>query len=85
MDCSMPEMDGYEATMRLRKRETGARRIPIVALTAHAMAEDRARCLASGMDDYLSKPVRPEDLRGALERWLGAHEASGVVLFAKKT
>jgi signal transduction histidine kinase/ActR/RegA family two-component response regulator len=70
MDCSMPELDGYEATAALRSRERGKeRRIPIVALTANAMAEDRARCIAAGMDDYLSKPVRIEDIRSALERW----------------
>ena len=69
MDCSMPELDGYEATAILREQERN-RRIPIVAITANAMSEDRARCLAAGMDDHLTKPVRIEDIRIALERWV---------------
>jgi signal transduction histidine kinase/CheY-like chemotaxis protein len=73
MDCSMPELDGHEATAALRQHERGTeRRTPIVALTANAMAEDRDRCLAAGMDDFLSKPVRLEDIRSALQRWTGA-------------
>ena len=69
MDCSMPELDGYEATAALRARSHG-RRIPIVAITANAMSEDRGRCLDAGMDDHLTKPVRIEDIRSALERWV---------------
>ena len=69
MDCSMPELDGYEATALLRDRHRGAR-IPIIALTANAMSEDRARCLNAGMDDHLTKPVRLEDIRSALVRWV---------------
>jgi signal transduction histidine kinase/CheY-like chemotaxis protein len=69
MDCFMPELDGYAATAELRRSElAGTRRLPVIALTANAMAEDRARCLAAGMDDYLSKPVRLEEIRGALGR-----------------
>ena len=71
MDCSMPELDGYEATKALRDAEAQLnRRTPIIALTANAMAEDRGRCLAAGMDDHMSKPVRMEDLRMTLERWV---------------
>jgi signal transduction histidine kinase/DNA-binding response OmpR family regulator len=69
MDCSMPELDGYEATAMLREQNR-ERRIPIVAITANAMKEDRARCLEAGMDDHLTKPVHIEDIRGALKRWI---------------
>ncbi len=67
MDCQMPELDGFQATAEIR-RSQGGNRVPIVALTANAMPEDRQRCLAAGMDDYLPKPVKLEDLRAAMER-----------------
>jgi CheY-like chemotaxis protein len=73
MDIQMPEMDGIEAVLRIRSGEAGegSRRIPVVALTAHAMEGDRELFLQKGMDDYISKPIRLTELRGAMERWLG--------------
>ena len=69
LDVQMPEMDGYEAARQLRRRWTDAERPRIVAMTGNAMQGDKERCLAAGMDDYIAKPVRVEDLRMALERW----------------
>jgi len=77
MDCQMPNMDGYEATMAVRGsdtvRDTG---IPIIAMTASAGQEDRDRCLEAGMDDFLSKPVEPKELISTLDKWLSAKDES---------
>jgi signal transduction histidine kinase/ActR/RegA family two-component response regulator len=70
MDCLMPEMDGFEATRCIRNRGHHFAELPIIAMTANAFAEDRAACLAAGMTDYLSKPVREAELRKKLEHWL---------------
>ncbi len=75
-DCQMPGMDGYEMSRRIRAREAAAgapaSRLPILALTASALEQDKAVCLAAGMDDHIAKPANIETLRGALLPWLGA-------------
>ncbi|HEX5621612.1 MAG TPA: response regulator, partial [Solirubrobacteraceae bacterium] len=71
MDCQMPNLDGYATTGRIREREGAGERLPVIALTAHAMKGDRDRCLEAGMDDYLAKPLRPDELDDVLARWLG--------------
>ena len=77
MDCQMPEMDGYEATRQLRAR---GQRLPIIAMTANALAGDRERCREAGMDDYMTKPVEMSTMVATLERWLaagGTNQSSG--------
>jgi CheY-like chemotaxis protein len=73
MDVQMPEMDGFQATQAIRAKEksTGSRHIPIVAMTAHALKGDEERCLAAGMDAYISKPIRTSEFFATIESVLG--------------
>jgi two-component system, sensor histidine kinase and response regulator len=70
MDCRLPGLDGYQAAAEIRRREGAGRHVPIVAMTASASQQDRERCLAAGMDDYLAKPVLVGDVDAVLARWL---------------
>ncbi|MCK4224314.1 MAG: response regulator [candidate division Zixibacteria bacterium] len=74
MDVQMPKMDGFEATKAIRERKDEKKHTPIVAMTAHAMKGDRERCLNSGMDDYISKPIEPQELFDAIEKWTKSYD-----------
>lgn len=78
----MPEMDGFEATRKIRELEQakGRKRIPIIAMTAHAMEGDRNLCLQAGMDDYMSKPINPDKLHQVLYQWLLKDENNDVIV-----
>lgn len=89
MDCHMPEMDGFQATREIRKREASSgKRLPIIALTANAMAQDREECLNAGMDDHLGKPFSRKQIQDTLDRWLpkaGGSAAAQVVAAPAKS
>jgi two-component system, sensor histidine kinase and response regulator len=75
MDCQMPEMDGYEATHVIRSEEEDpAHHLPIIAMTANAMEGDRDICIQAGMDDYIPKPFKPDNIKRIMERWLSSGE-----------
>jgi CheY-like chemotaxis protein/HPt (histidine-containing phosphotransfer) domain-containing protein len=74
MDCQMPELDGYAATRQLREIEMGKRHTWVIAMTANSLQGDREKCMAAGMDDYVSKPVKTEDLQAAIARFAGIRD-----------
>jgi two-component system, sensor histidine kinase and response regulator len=79
MDCQMPEMDGFAATaaIRVREQESDCPRLPVIALTANALAGEDAVCLAAGMDDYISKPFKTETLQRVLTKWVNTASSRG--------
>ncbi|MCI0330904.1 MAG: response regulator [candidate division Zixibacteria bacterium] len=78
MDVQMPEMDGMEATREIRKMTGAKSRIPVIAMTAHALSGDKEKCLKAGMNDYVSKPIEPLELREVVERWMARRPLSPV-------
>jgi len=77
MDCQMPEMDGYEASAIIRQREKeSGQHLPIIAMTAHTMTGDRDKCMEAGMDDYISKPIRKEQIVQVISKWVPGGEAT---------
>jgi CheY-like chemotaxis protein len=77
MDVQMPGIDGFEATHFIREweKEQNGRKLPVIGMTAHALAGDRERCLSAGMDDYIAKPFHPDELKSKLEKFLGTAAA----------
>jgi len=85
MDVQMPEMDGYETTRQIRLMEEPLNKIPIIAMTAHALKGDRDKCIEAGMNDYLSKPIKPDDLYEVLGKWLAkSDDVSDLQMVAKE-
>ena len=78
MDCQMPDMDGFQTTAAIRALESGDTHIPIVALTANALKGDREKCLDAGMDDYTTKPVKPETINSLIRKWVSKDKADEV-------
>jgi len=78
MDCQMPDMNGYEATVEIRRREGPGRRVPIIALTAEAIAGCHEQCMEAGMDDFITKPITLNDLIDVLEKRIVSRPASAV-------
>jgi CheY-like chemotaxis protein len=85
MDCHLPLLDGYQATGRIRSAERPGRHVQIIALTASALDEERERCMAAGMDDFVSKPTKLDDVRAALDRVIDRGVAAAIPAKRKST
>ena len=85
MDVQMPEMDGFEATRAIRKKQDERKDTPIVAMTAHAMKGVREKCLQAGMDDYVAKPIEPQELLGTIEKWTRSCDSNEATVGRKES